>query len=145
MSRTDKDLPYWYAEYYEPYHFCTEFGSRNSTLVGSCDLPTEPIVQSTAHHVRFSNRSKNPDKIPAENIPTRCGWEPVHPNRSNRFRNWYDKNPSWWLREVWTRPTRRMVRDMSTKALQDYNANGHEDFEYDIPNFRRKHEGGWYW
>lgn len=140
MSRTDKDLPYWYAEYYEPYHFCSEFGSQNSFYNGACDLPPEPIVQSPNHYVKFSRRVKDQGKVPAENWRTRCGWEPV----SHKYtKQWYNRNPGWWYHDVWDVPARRRVRDESRKALLDYNTNG--DTEVDIANFRRKHHGGWFW
>jgi len=130
MSRTDKDLPYWYAEHYEPIHRCGEFGltSYSKYFNKPCDLP--PLTYKELRKGGYwGNRRTHT-----------CFWDPVPSEFKGR---WYDKNPSWWTRDVWTKPTRQMVRDRSTKALQDYNANG--DTDVDIPNFRRKHEGGWYW
>lgn len=142
MSRTDKDLPYWYAEYYEPFHRCADYGRRHryGEGVGACDLPPEPIVQSTSHHVKFVRRIKDQDKVPAENWGTQCTWSPI----TNKYtKAWYNRNPKWWMDCMWRNPERARVRDQSKKALQDYNANGTTDI--DIANFRRKHEGGWFW
>lgn len=132
MSRTDKDLPYWYAEYYEPTHHCAEFGRTywDKHKDKPCDL----------HELTYKELRKG--GYWGNRRTSTCYWIPVKPLGT---RIWYDKNPKWWMESVWENPERARVRDDSRKALQDYNANGHEDFDYDIANFRKKHEGGWYW
>lgn len=132
MSRTDKDLPYWYAEYYEPSHHCYEFSTSRWDKHRNKDCDLHPLTYKELRKGGYwGNRRTHT-----------CYWVPV---RSEFKGNWYAKNPSWWMNLVWTVPERVRVRDQRRKALQDYNANGPQDFDYDIPNFRRKHEGGWYW
>lgn len=130
MSRTDKDLPYWYAEYYEPSHHCAEFGLSfwDKHKDKPCDL----------HKLTYKELRKG--GYWGNRRTSTCYWVPV----SSEFKaKWYDKNPKWWMDYMWRDPERGRVRDQSTKALQDYNANG--DTDIDIANFRRKHEGGWFW
>lgn len=130
MSRTDKDLPYWVAEYYEPVHHCAEFGRtywdkhRNK----ECDLHelTFPKLREGGY---WGNR-----------WTSTCYWVPLRPVGK---KHWYDYNPGWWYREVWLEPERARVRDECHRAMQDYNANG--DTESDVADYRKKHNGGWYW
>jgi hypothetical protein len=132
MSRTDKDLPYWYAEYYEPSHHCNEFGlsfwDRHKDK--PCDL----------HELTFKELRKG--GYWGNRRTSTCYWVPVH---STFKGNWYDQNPGWWVRMVWTEPERGRIRDTARDVLKDYNANGSEDFEYDIADYRKKRNGGWYW
>ncbi len=125
MSRTDKDVPDWYSAYYEPFHRCRMgYGWYHSSK--DCNLP-----ELTWNAVR-PNRPKR--KL------LECEW---HPARPADRKHWYNDNPGWWYRIVWLEPERTRVRDQSRKALQDYNANG--DTDVDIADYRKKHNGGWYW
>lgn len=132
MSRTDKDLPYWYAEFYEPSHRCREFGLSywDRKRDKPCDL----------HELTYKELRKG--GYWGNRRTSTCYWVPVPSEFKGK---WYDQSPSWWIHEVWIEPERTRVRDESTKALQDYNANGSEDFEWDIADYRRKHHGGWFW
>ena len=130
MSRTDKDLPYWVAEYYTPHHNCSEYGLTfwSKHRAEKCDL-SELTYKELRKGGYWGNRRASV-----------CYWTPVHPLGT---KHWYDVNPGWWFHQVWLEPERARVRDQSRKALQDYNANG--DTDVDIPDFRKKHNGGWYW
>lgn len=142
MSRTDKDLPDWYAEYYEPSHHCIDYPNTRywQRSQEHCDLPPEPIVKSPNNLCGYPRRITKPESFPSHNWPTTCSWEPVHPPERKK---WYNMNPGWWYHQVWLEPERTRVRDQSRKALQDYNANG--DTEVDIADYRKKHNGGWFW
>lgn len=128
MSRTDKDVPDWYSHnYYKPFHRCRMgagwyYGDRD------CDLP-----ELTWNAVK--------EQHPRRNFRTYCEWQPHRELPDSKW--YYDRSPSWWMNTVYTVPNRVRVRDQGRKALQDYNANG--DTDVDIADFRRKHNGGWYW
>lgn len=142
MSRTDKDLPDWYAEWYEPVHRCIDFPTtrRWQRTTERCDLPPEPILKSPNNLCSYPRRIKKPETLPEHNWPTRCTWKPIRPSG---MKHWYDKNPGWWYHEVWLEPERTRVRDECHFAMLDYNANG--DTDVDIADYRTKHNGGWYW
>lgn len=127
MSRTDKDVPGWYShDYYEPFHRCVMGIKWYKHSDRDCDLPE--LTWSTARPQRKRANFRY------------CEWLPVRPKERTK---WYNDNPGWWYRMVWLEPERGRIRDQSRKALQDYNANG--DTDIDIADFRKKHNGGWYW
>jgi hypothetical protein len=132
MSRTDKDTPAWVAEYYEPVHHCAEFGRTfwNKHNNKACDL-----VELTYSKISEGGYWRGRRKFI-------CYWVPVEPKDKKK---WYDHNPNWWYHEVWLEPERARVRDECRSALMDYNANGSDDFVYDIADYRTKHNGGWFW
>lgn len=127
MSRTDKDLPYWFADSYEPKHYCIEHGRDGYVLRRNkhCDLD-----ELTYKNLRkWGNRRTHS-----------CYWVPV---KELGKKHWYDTSPGWWYHIVWLEPERARVRDSCHSAMLDYNANG--DTDVDVANFRKKHRGGWYW
>lgn len=127
MSRTDKDLPYWYAEYYEPNHYCIEHGTQARWINKKpCDLPE--LTRKKLRDLGYWGNRRG----------TTCFWEPLHE------RNWWQGNPpKWYINHTWYEPERVRIRDHGRKALQDYNANG--DTEFDIPNYQHRHRSSWYW
>lgn len=123
MSRTDKDQPEWYGEYYQPFHRCRN-GQGFYYRGRDCDLPE--LRWDTVRPVRPVRRF--------------CEWRPVKPPGTKK---WYYCTPGWWFHQVWLEPERARVRDECHSAMQDYHANGNTDI--DVADYRKKHNGGWYW
>lgn len=130
MSRTDKDLPNWVAEYYNPQHGCAEFGMSywSKHRAKACDLP-ELTYKNISEGGYWANR-----RISV------CHWAPIEPPGKKK---WYDCNPGWWYHEVWLEPERARVRDECHRAKQEYNAS--RDTDVDVADYRKKHNGGWFW
>lgn len=131
MSRTDKDVPDWYADEYEPFHRCWQ-GSGWYHTDRDCDLP-----EQTWDAIKNRRRKR---------FITYCEWQPKFKPGSrgwNKYNKWYRNNPTWWYHQVWRDPIRTQVRDKSRKAVQEYNGSG--DTEVDIADFGRRHFGGWFW
>lgn len=137
MSRTDKDAPYWVrTEFYEPDHdwTCPDRIARSwqqyHRTPNSCTLPKDPV--------RVSPQWLGTRTMPE--IPD-CKWIATWPadrGRSlgprSRDRHWY-----WWG------PDRAGVRNVLTKARQQYNGSG--DVDIVEPTVNPRHamfSGGWW-
>ena len=142
MSRTDKDAPYWVrTDFYEPDHDwrCPERVPRTwqyyPRTPGSCTLPPEP-----ARLPPQTWRRRYP-RIPPE-VPE-CHWVAVWPRRwrYNRTRppTVKDRRAYWWG------PDRANVRNVLTKAKQQYNGYGEVDVIEPVMNPRHAmYSGGWW-
>jgi hypothetical protein len=118
MSRTDKDLPYWFAdEYREVHHW--------RCLVGraECSLPTF----KGSYNRRF----------------TSCYWQPVHEPWRSRWFTWQPTPPKWYVDHVWNNAQRVSVRDRARRAISEYRAS--HNVETELPKQQHRHCAQWMW
>lgn len=120
MSRTDKDLPYWYAENFRPNHHWRCIVGR-----ANCSLPKLNVSNERSFNKRF----------------TACYWQPIHEPWRNKWWSWQPTPPKWFLDHVWNNAQRVHERDTLRDALKDYNANGDTDIQT-LDN-QHRHCGQW--
>jgi hypothetical protein len=116
MSRTDKDMPYWVTNAWEPEH-SPDCRARRS----ACDLPNRP-------HRQHSNW-----KLYAG---WHCHWSPSG--------GWRRRSaPRWFINHVWSAPDRMRARIDAQTMRAEHRASGEVDQEPRTAQHR--HGALWDW
>lgn len=126
MTHTDKDSPLWTrAEWYTPYHYCTEAHSRSwRRFTRTCNLSAEPPAMNYKNEHCWRRR-----RIPASDM--HCHWTPIY-DWSTPGQMYYMKKKRELRRIAFHGPQRRAVRDAARKVVQG-------DIEAEFPDGRRRH------
>jgi hypothetical protein len=118
MSHTDKDDPWWVrAKWWEPRHYCQEYGIGYRRGSYHCDLPQEPIVSINCKPWRSR---------------TRCAWYPDFPDTQVKYRQ--HKRES---RRLFFHGPLRMKERLATREV----VKGNIDVEF--PDGRGRHSVLW--
>lgn len=139
MSRTDKDLPLWFTEWWEPEHHLCPYDHRGpwaryQERRQRCDLPADPDI-SQYRHLRARRRS-------LKRTEPCCLWVPVY--SSLRYMVYW--GPRRWDRHFeWYGPARAKMRDWTLEQRKLYRANAEPDPLEPRRSHRHNPRNGWWW